>query len=115
MMYMTPGDAQARLQERHGIDTTLYIGDVLAASEELRSAGPFIDSVDLTEESAPLPDALLDWVALRANEIRRTAIGPPPASRIKTGDVTVDLELGGADRDLHRLVRPYLKRRGRVA
>jgi hypothetical protein len=111
MIYMTPGEASVRLQERHGIATELFIGDVLAASEELRGMAPF--TVDL--ETEPLPDALLDWVALRSHELRQTAAGPPPASSIKTGDVTVQLEIGKGHRDLHKLVYPYLKRKGRVS
>lgn len=112
MMYMTPGEASIRLQERHGIATELFIGDVLAASEELRSMAPFVEGVDVDGE---LPESLYDWVALRANEFRQTITGPPPASSIKTGDVTVQLELGKGHRDLHKLVYPYLKRKGRVS
>jgi hypothetical protein len=112
MIYMIPAEAQTRLLNRYGIDATLYIGDVLAASEELRGMAPFVEGVDLDGE---LPESLYDWVALRANEFRQTITGPPPASSIKTGDVTVQLELGKGHRDLHKLVYPYLKRKGRVS
>jgi hypothetical protein len=114
MMYMTPGEASIRLQERHGIATELFIGDVLAASEELRGMAPFVEGVDVDDPDT-LPGAVLDWIALRAHEFRQTITGPPPASSIKTGDVTVQLELGKGHRDLHKLVYPYLKHRGRVA
>lgn len=115
MMFVTPGEAEVRLRLRYGIETMLYIGDVLAASEELRGMAPFVDTVDLDGETGELPDALLDWVALRSNEFRKGATGPPPASRVKAGNVTVDLRLQDQDATKRGLLAPYLKHKGRVA
>jgi hypothetical protein len=114
MIYMIPAEAQTRLLNRYGIDATLYIGDVLAASEELRSMAPFVEGVDVDDPDT-LPDALLDWVALRANELRKGITGPPPASRVKAGNVTVDLRLQDQDATKRGLLAPYLKHKGRVA
>jgi hypothetical protein len=113
-MILTPQKAQLRLLDRYGIDTTLYTGDVLAASEDLRERGPFVEGVD-PEDPGTLPDALLDWISLRANEYRQTITGPPPATKIRTDDVSLDLEVRDGERALNSLLSPYLRRTGRVA
>jgi hypothetical protein len=83
----------------------------MLASEALDDLAPFETPL---EEYDVLPDALLDYVSLYAHELRREQEDPPPATRIKAGDVTVDLK-SQTSRRLERLVAPYLKRTGRVA
>ena len=109
-MYLTPSEARTRLQERYGIETTVYIGDLIMASEELRSRAPFVEGVDLSDP----PDSLLDWVALCAYELGNYE---QPVSSVGAGDVSLSYRDSPTrnQRRLQRLLAPYLAVRGRVS
>lgn len=117
MIHMTPGDAQTRLQDRYGIETTVYFGDLLGAGEELRERGPFVADLNLDNP----PDALLDWVALRAHTL--AADESVSITSESVGDISANYgdssgtggQLTQNERRLQRLISPYLARRGRVA
>lgn len=109
MMYLTPQQATSRLSERYGLDSTPYIGDLIMAGEELHGLAPFKPTVDLDDP----PEALIDWVALRAHELRRGREDPPPASRISAADVTVWVD--NTRQTMSGLITPYLRYTGRSA
>lgn len=111
MMYMTPTQAQTRLSERYGINTTLYIGDLLMAGEYLQTMAPFTDGVKLDEPNG-LPDSLMDWVALRAYQLASYEM---PVSSKSVGDRQISYAATNTrtDKRLQRLAEPYLKRTGR--
>lgn len=113
MMYLTPEQARLTLVERFGIDKSPMIGDLIAASEELREYAPFVDGVDLDGE---LPDTLLDWVALRAHVLSEDEPGPvtedsmsPFTRRYARPEATQN------QKRLERLIAPYLAHKGRIA
>lgn len=113
MMYLTPTEATLRLIDRYGIEATLYMGDVLAASEDLRERGPFVEAVDLTEETTPLPDALLDWVSLRAYQLSEEDEPGVESESVRGTSITYARPMQSqTERRLERLVGPYQLRTG---
>lgn len=112
MMYMTPSEAATRLSEKYSITATVLIGDLIAASEELREHAPFVEGVDL---EAP-PSELLDWVALRSHVLTEDEPGAvvedsmsPFTRKYARPEATQN------QKRLERLIRPYLAVRGRVS
>lgn len=102
-------EAETRLSNRYGVEATLSDGHVEAAEDALEALAPFRTGVDL-DNQATLPGVLLDYVALKALEIKE-AREPATARRVSAGDVTV--ELGSVKGyDPSTLVSPYLKRTG---
>ena len=123
--YLTAQAAESRLYATYRIEGELSTGDVLAATLELdRYAGPFIgerydseqelafprsvepDGTATTSEDAP--DAVLDWVALRAYELSRED-EPPVTSR---GLIRASVTYGRAaiprtTRLMESLLNPY--------
>lgn len=104
-MHLTPSQAQTRLSQRYGIATTLLIGDLMAASDELDELAPFRADVNLTTP----PDALLDWIALRAAELARESA---PKSVTVQGVSVTPAEMGVSATRRRALIGPYLKRSG---
>jgi len=112
VLYMTPEEARLTLVDRFGIDKSPMIGDLVAASDELRERAPFVESVDLDDP----PDALLDWVALRALVL--TEDEPGAVTEDSMSPFTRKYARPEATQNqkrLERLIRPYLSHRGRVA
>lgn len=111
-MYMTPEQARERLSARYGITDTPLLGDVIAASEDLREMGPFNKDVDIEEP----PDSLLDWVALRAHVLSEDEPGAvTKASMTPFSRTYARPEKTRNGKRLEALVAPYLRRTGRVA
>lgn len=116
-MYLTPTEAQDRLQTRYSLvssEAPLTIGDVLAASQALDELGPFEDSVDFDN----LPDALLDYVALYAHMLATDEL--PAISSETVSGARADYASGAPRksrnaRRMDRLIAPYIRRRGTVA
>lgn len=109
-MYLTPTEATLRLIGRYGIEATLYMGDVLAASEDLRERGPFVETVDLDGE---LPDALLDWVALRSYQLSEDDDPAIQSEGVRGTSVTYARPMQSqTERRLERLIVPYQRTTG---
>lgn len=79
--YLTKDQITTRLQNRFEITATIFAGDADIASDELDAQGPFKgekESEDqarawprvlVTDDPAVTPEAVLDWVALRAYQL----------------------------------------------
>lgn len=111
-MYLTPGESQIRLLNRYNIDKAPMIGDLVSASEELREHAPFVADVDLDNP----PDALLDWVALRALVLSEDEPGAVVEDSMNpfTRKYAAPEHTQNGKR-LERLLRSYLAHKGRVA
>lgn len=108
-MYLTPAQARTRLIARYDVEAELTIGDLMLASDELDQMAPFEADVDVEN----LPDALLDWVALRAHHIAAVDREGFTATRADVLSKTYAWpQLSRTARRLEKLVAPYLKRTG---
>lgn len=141
MAYLTAAEARSRLSDSgtgYGftVDEVAGIspGDVMAASADLDAMGPFKGiPADVLQESAfprllpPLytapqggspaltPDAVLDWVALRAYQL--SVDDEAPVSSEGAGRVSVSYarpKTGRTERLMASLLEPYLLRVGRL-
>jgi hypothetical protein len=109
-MYLTPNEAATRLKDRYGVEDTPRIGDLMIASDALDGMAPFED-VDL--DAGPIPDALLDYVALKAHVLARDRQEGQTSSSL--GPMSHSFawpQLSPDARRLDALLRPYLKRTG---
>lgn len=113
-MDMTPEQARTRLNDRYGIDKAPLIGDLIMAGEDLRAEAPFKANANVDLDN--LPDALLDWIALRAHVLTEDEPGPvtedsmsPFTRRYAAPEATQN------QKRLQRLIAPYLSRKGRIA
>ena len=126
--YLTRAEAASRLTDPEtGYGFTaeeagvISGGDLRAASDELDAMGPFVDSPsDPTQErqwprNAPgssgpgMPDAVLDWVALRAYQL--SSDDEPPVRSEGAGGVSVSYavpKLSQSGKRMERLLAPYL-------
>lgn len=121
-MYMQPGDASARLLTVFDIDAFLTIGDVFAASLDLDDLAPFkgdkTNPDQLTEfprdGDTVVPDAILDWVVLRAYMLARDE--PEGVTRQSIGRLSSEHSpsYSREARMLPALIAPYLERTARV-
>lgn len=121
--YLTADMAEARLFERYGIESEIFVGDLVIASREL-DARPLVgEAYDATaqslafprsytvpgDEAGMVPEAILDWVALRAYQLA-TEDEPAVASE-SAGRVSVSYfrpKISQLERRMRRLLAPYL-------
>lgn len=104
---MNAAEAQTRLSSRYGLTAELSDGHVEAAERALDALAPFTEDVDPDNP----PEALKDYVAFKAQEIKESQSADAPAKRVRSGDVTVELaDVPGYDPS--HLVYPYLRRTG---
>lgn len=119
--YLTPTEAASRLS-RYGITQTVEEGDLDAASGQLDALAPFFgDKTDSAQENefprdgdTVVPDAVLDWVALRAYQLS-TDEGPP-VERESAGRVSSTYalpKLSQTEKRMGALLHPYLSHVGR--
>ncbi len=109
-MYLTPTEARDRLQTRYSITADLTIGDLMIASDTLDELAPFSPPL---EDYETLPDALLDWVALKAHTLTQG----DKEGLISRGIAGISAsyawpQLSRDARRLETLIAPYLKRTG---
>ncbi len=119
-MYLTATEAQERLQTRYNFEAILNIGDVMLASLDLDELAPFkgekTDSAQVREfprdGETETPDAVLDWVALRAHQMG--ADEREGVTRRRVGEVSIEHAPGFSRtvRHLRVLLDPYLQRTG---
>lgn len=111
MMYLTPNEAETRLNGRYSITADLTIGDLMIASDALDAMAPF-EGVDL--EAGPIPDALLDYVALKAHALtldHNEGMVRGGISGAVSGEWAWP-QLSPNARRLEALLSPYVKRTG---
>lgn len=94
---------------RYDVEAELFDGDVLAAELALGALAPFRDDVDLEDP----PEALLDWVVLKARHIAAASTEGVIASRVDVLSKSYAWpQLSPDAKRLRALVAPYLKRTG---
>ncbi len=100
--YLSAPDAEARLFARFGLEVSLSAGDLDAASDEVDGAGPFLGApytypqarqfprshLRGADIAGVVPDAVLDFVALRAAHLAQADPTVPVRSE-GVGDVSV--------------------------
>ncbi len=109
-MYLTVAEAEARLETRFNITAELEDGDLMAASDTLGELAPFSPPL---EDYATLPDALLDWVALKAHTLAQG--GREGLTGHGVAGISASYAWPQLSRDARRmeaLIAPYLKRTG---
>lgn len=113
-MYLTAAQIKTRLTERYGVtDPAIDDGDALAASEALRALAPFTLEVDLDATPPELPDALLDWVALKALALATDEAGPITAEGMGRSSTSYALpEHSRNGKRARLLILPYLAWKG---
>jgi len=121
--YLTPNQAEARLWADHGIEAELTAGELRIASRELDSkplTGTAYDPVSQSlefprsitvpgDEVGVVPEAILDWVALRAYQLATE--DEPAVSSESAGRVSVSYfrpKVSQLERKMRRLLAPYL-------
>lgn len=130
--YLTNSEIATRLSSRFVITATITLGDADIASDDLDAGGPFIgdplvegqgrafprdkspDGADNT--STTIPDAILDWVALRAYQLS-TDEGPAVKSE-GAGGVSVtyaDPKASATEKRMRRLLAPYQRVPGGIS
>ncbi len=129
--YLTADEIIDRLSDRFGIEAEILDGDAEIASDELDSMSPFIGAraeesqerdwpryLRLWEDpgTPEMPDAVLDWVALKAYSL---SIEHEPGVRSEgAGRVSVSYsepKRSQLERRMSRLLDPYLLRIGTQA
>ena len=130
--YLTKTEAEARLRDRYGVTASLFPGDLDVASDELDEAGPFVGrkTAPNQEREWPrtgnlnegvrgilnptvIPEAVLDWVALRALQLSTDE--EPPVKSEGAGGVSVSYataKLSQTSKRMEGLLRPYILRTG---
>jgi hypothetical protein len=117
-MYQTVAEAEARLQTRFNITAELTIGDVMLAGLDLDGLAPFegekTDPGQAREfprdGAAETPDAVLDWVALRAYALVSEEREGVTRRRVDVLSVEHAPAYSQTARRLQKLLDPYLQR-----
>jgi hypothetical protein len=123
--YLTHEDIVARLLARFQLEAEIAPADADIASFELDSSGPFIGAKldeaqphQFPRDEAPdgtpstsedIPDAVLDWVSLRAYQL--SSDEAPAVKQESAGRVSVtyaDPKLSQSQNRMERLLVPYL-------
>lgn len=124
--YLTAAQIATRLSDRFAITATITAGDADIASNELDASGPFIGEkqVSTQERAFPrsvnpdgsvnstttLPDAVLDWIALRAYQL---SVDDDSAVKSESvGDISITYassRLPLSKKRMTLLLVPYLK------
>ena len=127
--YLTGDQIVERLADRFGVESPgVFDGDADAASDALDSMGPFkgeraqrdqerefprVVNVGDSRNAARIPDAVLDWVALKAHEL--STEHEPGVRSEGAGRVNVSYsepKRGQLERRMDGLMEPYLLRVG---
>ncbi len=119
-MYQTVAEAEARLQTRYNLEASLTIGDVMLASLDLDGLAPFegekTDSGQAREfprdGDTETPDAVLDWVALRAYALVSEEKEGVTRRRVDVLSIEHAPAYSRTARRLQKLLDPYLQRTG---
>lgn len=120
-MYLSAEEVKTRLQARYSVPAAdvaaLGEGDALVASEAFDALAPFEPEVAMSLDEDPtggtLPDALKDWIALKALTIVQDDSAPvisEGAGRSSTTFAAPDLTR--TQKRMRELITPYLRRKG---
>ena len=118
---------EARLLDRYGVTASVFPGDLDVASDDLDEARPFVGwkfnseqdrewprSFDGNLNPSLIPEAVLDWVSLRALQLSTDE--EPPVKSEGAGGVSVSYataKLSQSAKRMERLLSPYLRKTGR--
>jgi hypothetical protein len=122
--YLTRSEVLLRL-EAYGLDAgatdVVTEPDVLAASDDLDAQGPFVGDLADEEQEREFPrdddetppDAVLNWVALRAYELAKNI--PPPVTSSSVGSASstyASPRVSHVQRRMAGLLDPYISTTG---
>lgn len=127
--YLTNTLIATRLTSRFAVTATITVGDADIASDDLDSSGPFIGerqadgqerafprsiSPDGTDNTNPaIPDAILDWVALRAYQLSTDEDPPVQSEAVIDRSLTfTSPKISQTEKRKERLLDPYLANAG---